>query len=127
MRAAVYARRSTPDEANVAQQLERGAATCAQAGWTVVEEFKDDGVSAWQAVQPGAVQPRTGVAVVAELDGDLVALVVGAGPQRLELRADGAALLLGFGGHAGIQRDTHQRTLLMSWSAPAGPMVNSGP
>lgn len=48
MKAAVYARRSTPDEENIDQQVERGRATCERAGWEIVAELTDDGVSAWK-------------------------------------------------------------------------------
>jgi len=55
MRAVVYARRSTPDEVNVGQQVDHGVAACERQGWEVVDVQRDDGISAWKddAKRPG--------------------------------------------------------------------------
>lgn len=56
MRAAVYCRlsRKPEEDGNIAQQEERGCETVERAGWTLVDVFVDDGISAWKddAVRP---------------------------------------------------------------------------
>ena len=60
-----------------------------------------------QPVKRRAVQPRAGVAVIDELLDHLVAVRVSRRPQRVQLRADRAALLLALGRHARVERDLH--------------------
>jgi len=60
-----------------------------------------------QRVQPGPVQPGPGVAVVAELGDDLLALDADPVAQHRELGSDGAPGLLALGGHPGVERDPH--------------------
>jgi site-specific DNA recombinase len=48
MRAAIYARKSTDDEANVAHQVRRGKEVVAERGWTLVDTFTDNEASAYR-------------------------------------------------------------------------------
>jgi len=73
-------------------------------------------------VQAGAVQPGAGVAVVAELVDQVVAFVVDACSQQFQLRADGAPLLLGFGGDPGVDGGSHRRA---SFPVPMGGSDNN--
>ena len=60
-----------------------------------------------QTVQRRAIQPRAGVPVVDELFDHLEPVDLGGGPERLELRADRATLLLALGRHARVEREPH--------------------
>lgn len=55
MRVAIYARKSTPHEALVSDQLDRAREAAHAQGWTIVEELSDDGISGWErdARRPG--------------------------------------------------------------------------
>ena len=81
MNAAIYARKSTEqnvsdDAKSVTRQLELGRAFAAEKGWTVLEEFQDDGISGVEAVKlvsrarmlAAATDGKFSVLIVRDLD-----------------------------------------------------------
>src|SRR5688572_2739154 len=63
LRAAIYARRSSDDKAevelrSVERQIAKGEAHAASRGWTVVARFKDEAISGAIADRPGVLQIR---------------------------------------------------------------------
>ena len=73
MRAVLYARKSTPDERNVAHQHVILRETCEREGWEVVAEFTDDGKSGWK---PDAKRPGFDAAVSRTMQGDVDLFVI---------------------------------------------------
>jgi hypothetical protein len=61
-----------------------------------------------QRVQTGTVQAGAGVAVIAELSDQVVALGPDASSQDLELGTDGAAGFLGVARHPGVDSNLHR-------------------
>ena len=77
-----------------------------------------------QPVQPRAVQPRTRVAVVAELGDHLVTRIGGALSQRGKLGADRAAVVLALGGDPGVDTGVHGFASLASTRPPVAVRMN---
>jgi hypothetical protein len=58
-------------------------------------------------IEARTIQPRTRMPIVGELTDQLVALGADPFSKGGQLRADGAPLLLGLGGHSGVDRCSH--------------------